>query len=338
MFNPKYTITARLLANIKRIAELVEKLNGRQFSDVVLFEFEKRAREVSAYSSTSIEGNPLPLTEVKRLIKSSPKEIRDTEKEVLNYNNALVFINNHPEKIFNLNLITGVQKMVTDGLINKFNSGKIRQEAVFVNNPKTRKVIYLPPDYQDVPEMMDELIKYVNNSKEVVDPLILAGIFHKQLVIIHPFVDGNGRTSRLITKKLLYNMGLNTFNLFSFENYYNNNITKYFENVGLYGNYYEIKDIDFTSWLEYFTDGIIDELLRVTGELNKFELKDIGRLEDYHKIIIEYIKKNGTMKDSDYAKLTKRARPTRYIDFKKLIDFNLIERKGKGKNSYYTLK
>ena len=85
MFNPKYTITARLLANIKRIAELVEKLNGRQFSDVVLFEFEKRAREVSAYSSTSIEGNPLPLTEVKRLIKSSPKEIRDTEKEVLNF-------------------------------------------------------------------------------------------------------------------------------------------------------------------------------------------------------------------------------------------------------------
>ena len=203
MFNPKYTIIARLFANIKRIAELVEKLNGRQFSDVVLFEFEKRAREVSAYSSTSIEGNPLPLTEVKRLIKSSPKEIRDTEKEVLNYNNALVFINNHPEKIFNLNLITGVQKMVTDGLINKFNSGKIRQEAVFVNNPKTRKVIYLPPDYQDVPEMMDELIKYVNNSKEVVDPLILAGIFHKQFVIIHPFIDGNGRTARLIEKWFL---------------------------------------------------------------------------------------------------------------------------------------
>lgn len=339
MFNPKYTITTKILANIKRIAELATELNGRHFSDVVLFEFEKRAREISAYSSTSIEGNPLPLTDVKRLIKNSPEKIRDTEKEVLNYNNALVLINNHSEKILNLNFILEIQKIVTSELINKFNSGRIRQESVFVNDPKTRKVIYLPPDYQDVPKMMDGLINYINDNKEKIDPLILAGIFHRQFVIIHPFVDGNGRTSRLITKKILSNMGLDTFNLFSFENYYNNNVTKYFENVGVFGNYYEIKDsVDFTSWLEYFTDGIIDELLRVTKELNKVGSKESDRLEDHHKMIIEYIRENGIMKDSDYAKLTNRARATRYIDFKKLIGFNLIERRGKGKNSYYILK
>ncbi|MDK2948952.1 MAG: hypothetical protein PWQ56_117 [Patescibacteria group bacterium] len=339
MFNPKYTITTKILANIKRIAELATELNGRHFSDVVLFEFEKRAREISAYSSTSIEGNPLPLTDVKRLIKNSPEKIRDTEKEVLNYNNALVLINNHSEKILNLNFILEIQKIVTSELINKFNSGRIRQESVFVNDPKTRKVIYLPPDYQDVPKMMDGLINYINDNKEKIDPLILAGIFHRQFVIIHPFVDGNGRTSRLITKKILSNMGLDTFNLFSFENYYNNNVTKYFENVGVFGNYYEIKDsVDFTSWLEYFTDGIIDELLRVTKELNKVGSKESDRLEDHHKMIIEYIRENGIMKDSDYAKLTNRARATRYIDFKKLIEFNLIERRGKGKNSYYILK
>ena len=45
-------------------------------------------------------------------------------------------------------------------------------------------------------------------------------------------------------------MGLNTFYLFSFENYYNQNVSRYFEEVGVSGNYYEIKDkIDFTSWL-----------------------------------------------------------------------------------------
>jgi Fic family protein len=339
MFNPKYTITTKILANIKRIAELATGLNGRHFSDVVLFEFEKRAREISAYSSTSIEGNPLPLTDVKRLIKNPPEKIRDTEKDVLNYNNALVLINNHSEKILNLNFILEIQKIVTSELINKFNSGRIRQESVFVNDPKTRKVIYLPPDYQDVPKMIDGLINYINDNKEKIDPLILAGIFHRQFVIIHPFVDGNGRTSRLITKKILSNMGLDTFNLFSFENYYNNNVTKYFENVGVFGNYYEIKDsVDFTSWLEYFTDGIIDELLRVTKELNKVGSKESDRLEDHHKMIIEYIRENGIMKDSDYAKLTNRARATRYIDFKKLIGFNLIERRGKGKNSYYVLK
>lgn len=339
MFLPKYTITSKILFNIKRITELVTELNGKHFPDVVLLDFERKAREVSAHSSTSIEGNPLPLTEVKKLIKNAPENARDTEKEVLNYNKALVYLNGLKNPSFDLKLVLDIQKMVTDGLVIKFNSGKIRQQPVFVNDPKTRQAIYFPPDHQDVPELMNELIEYVDLNKKKVDPLILAGIIHKQFVIIHPFIDGNGRTSRLITKVLLSNMGLDTFNLFSFENYYNNNVTKYFQNVGLIGNYYDLKDsVDFTSWLEYFTDGIIDELLRVGNELNNIEIVPDRQLQSYHKEILDFIKKNGLIKDSDYRKMTKRAKATRHLDFKKLIALDLIEMQGGGKSSYYVLK
>lgn len=93
MFNPQYTITNKLLGNIKRIAEIITGLNSRSFSKVILLEMERRAREVSAYSSTSIEGNPLPLTDVKRLLKNKPESIRDSEREVLNYNKALIELN-----------------------------------------------------------------------------------------------------------------------------------------------------------------------------------------------------------------------------------------------------
>ncbi len=51
------------------------------------------------------------------------------------------------------------------------------------------------------------------------------------MIIIHPFIEGNRRTTKLTTKVLVAAMGLNTFNLFSFENYYNKNITKYFLNL-----------------------------------------------------------------------------------------------------------
>ncbi len=68
MFNPKYTISHKLLSNIKRIAEIVTDLNCHRFPKVALHQMELRAREVSAYSSTSIEGNPLPLTDVKRIL------------------------------------------------------------------------------------------------------------------------------------------------------------------------------------------------------------------------------------------------------------------------------
>ena len=158
------------------------------------------------------------------------------------------------------------------------------------------------------------------------------------MVIIHPFMDGNGRTTRLATKILLAEMGLNTFNLFSFENYYNKNVSRYFQSVGEFGNYYELANkIDFTPWLEYFTEGIIDELLRVQKILPEIGISPETELQSYHLKILELIRKKGFIADRDYAKLVTRARATRALDFQKLISLGLIERKGKGKSTYYVL-
>lgn len=342
MFEPKYTISNHLLSNIKRITEIIGDLNSRSFSGIVLAELEKMAREISAFSSTSIEGNPLPLTDVKRILKNKPEHIRDSEKEVLNYNKALIELNDlikNKKQIFDLALILRIQKNITQDLIEKYRCGQLRQEPVFVNNPKLCQTVYLPPEHTDVQRLVNELLEYIKSQENKIDPLILAGIFHKQFVIVHPFIDGNGRTARLATKVLLAKMGLDTFNLFSFENYYNKNVTKYFQEVGLLGNYYDIKDqIDFTSWLEYFTDGIIDELLRVEKNMIQKNTSPQTALKDYHQKIINFINKNGYISDRDYAKLTDRAKPTRNLDFRKLITLNIIEKIGKGKATYYQMK
>lgn len=342
MFSPKYTVTNKLLGNIKRIAEIVTELNSRSFSNVVLVEMQKRAREISAYSSTSIEGNPLPLTDVKRILKNRPENIRDSEREVLNYNKALVELDELIKKDgvpFNLDLLLQIQKTITDGLIAEHRSGHIRREPVFVNDPRKRQTVYFPPDHGEVIPLLNELFEFLEKNAKVIDPLILAGIFHKQFVIIHPFIDGNGRATRLATKILLAKMGLDTFYLFSFENYYNQNVTKYFEEVGEIGNYYDLKDkIDFTSWLEYFTDGIIDELLRVKKELEREIATPDTVLKDYHQKILNCIREKGFITDKEYSKLTKRAKPTRNLDFRKLIDLGLIVKIGKGKATYYKFK
>ncbi len=342
MFTPKYTVTNKLLGNIKRIAEIVTELNNRSFSKVVLMEMQRRAREISVFSSTSIEGNPLPLSDVKRILKNRPEHIRDSEKEVLNYNKALIDLDERIKKgsvSFNLDLLQHIQKTITAGLIAKHRWGHIRQEPVFVNDPRTRQTIYYPPDHGEVILLFEEMFEFLKKNAKVIDPLILAGLFHKQFVIIHPFIDGNGRTTRLTTKVLLAKMGLDTFYLFSFENYYNRNVTKYFEKVGVLGNYYDLKGkIDFTAWLEYFTDGIIDELLRVKKELEKEAITPDTVLKEYHQKIIDYIKEKGFITDREYSKLTKRAKPTRNLDFRKLIDLGLIVKAGKGKATYYKLK
>jgi Fic family protein len=341
MFKPKYTITDKLLSSIKYIALLVEELNNQRFPKLVLMDFERKAREVSAFASTSIEGNPLPLTEVKKVLKNKPEFIRDSEREILNYNEALEYLNDLSKKDdleISLDLILTVHKKVIDGLLPDFESGVLRKKPVVVNDPKSGNVVFLPPDHDVVNKLVSDLVKFIHTNKNKVDSLILAGIFHKQMVIIHPFMDGNGRTTRLITKTLLARMGLDTFNLFSFENYYNKNVTKYFQIVGEFGDFNELREkVDFTHWLEYFTEGIIDELLRVKKILPRFGYSPETKIEKYHEKLLNFIKLNGFITDRDYSKLIDRAKATRTLDFQKLIELGFIKREGKGRSTYYVL-
>lgn len=342
MFDPRYTISPKLLANIKRISTLIFDLNNKHFSKIILVELERQAREISAHASTSIEGNPLPLTDVKKILKTHPHYIRNSEREVLNCNEALVWLNGIAKKkgvIFDTKLISEIQKIITKDILPSSRSGKIRKEPVFVNDPQTGKTIYWPPEHNDVAPLLEELFTFIKDNEQALDPLIIAGIFHKQFVIIHPFIDGNGRTVRLATKVLLAAVGLNTFNLFSFENYYNQNVSQYFQNVGVRGNYYDIHaQVDFTPWLEYFTDGIIDELLRVSKILKISAITPETILHTHHKIILNHIKKHGFITDRIYSTLTPRAKPTRNQDFNRLIELGLIERIGKSKATIYKLK
>lgn len=338
MITPKFSISNVLLSNIKRINTLIIELNYRRFPKPVLIEFEATATAVSVYASTSIEGNPLPLTEVKKILKSQPQHIRESEKEVLNYNRTLKFIN-QPNLRVSLPLILDIHKQVTQGLLPAVDCGKLRNKPVVVNDPRTGNPVYLPPDGEDVKPLMKDLVDFITDHRDQIDALILAGIFHKQMVIIHPFVDGNGRTTRLATKVLLAEMGLNTFNLFSFENFYNQNITRYFQTVGESGNYYDlVAQIDFTPWLEYFSEGLIDELLRVQKLFPEAGLTPETHLHPYHIKILETIRERGFITDREYAKLVERAKATRALDFQKLIGLGMIERKGRGRATYYIQK
>lgn len=338
MFKPNYQITNNLLESIKKINELKVKINQKKLSKVVFFELEKKARQVSSFASTSIEGNPLPLTEVKKILKNKPKNIRDSEKEVLNYNQALLNLDKNifkKEYRISKKLICQIQSQVTQGLLPKSQVGKFRQHPVVVNDPKTGKTVFLPPNHQEVEKLIKQLADFVNQNLNKIDPVILAGLFHKQMVLIHPFMDGNGRTTRLLTKLVLAKMGLNTFRLFSFENYYNKNVTNYFKHVGEVGDYYEVKDqVDFTLWLEYFAEGIIDEIYRVQKHFPKI-LKPSLQLKKHHQKILKYLEKNQTITDQQYAQLTDRAKATRVLDFNFLIKKGLVKRKGKGRGTYY---
>ncbi len=335
-FNPLYTITPPLLDMLKRIAILVHELNRHVLPTAVVMQLQSQAQAVSTYASTSIEGNPLPLTEVKRLLKQHPNHARQSEREVLNYNRALTNLNQQVDAPFTAQRLQTIQATVMEELLPAHQVGAWRQEAVVIYVPRGQEIVYLPPDYADVPALMAALITFVQENWGKLDPLLLAGIFHKQMVVIHPFMDGNGRTARLATNLLLAGLGLDTFNLFSFENYYNQNVTRYFEKVGLRDDYYELApNLDFTPWLRYFAEGILDELLRVQKQVEQSKRAPATTLQPHHQQILDHIDEHDFITDKEYAQLTERAKATRTGDFNKLIAFGLLKRHGRGRLTHY---
>ncbi len=86
---PNYTISDKLLFTVREIGESMGEIKSFSLTGKALAKLELEARELSSFASTSIEGNPLALTDVKYLLKNKKEHIRDTEREVLNYNKAL---------------------------------------------------------------------------------------------------------------------------------------------------------------------------------------------------------------------------------------------------------
>lgn len=339
-WKPKYSITDKLLLTIREIGESLGEIKSFSLSKQALAKLELDARELSSYASTSIEGNPLPLTDVKRLLKTQKEAIRDTEREVLNYNKALQALYGEVRSgKFKLTVktIESIQGQVVAGLMdNPAHCGALREAPVIIRNPrKADEIVFIPPDSKDVRGLLADLLKFIQDNIGKIDPIILAGIFHRQCVIIHPFIDGNGRTTRLLTTAILGKAGLDLFGIFSFENYYNRNITRYFKAVGLEGDYYDLADdIDFSKWLEYFADGILDELRRVRKALPEQSAQK-PRLEPHHRQILNYIEEHGSITQREYGGISSRSLASRKLDFDKLVKLNLIKTQGTGRGTYY---
>lgn len=94
-------------------------------------------------------------------------------------------------------ILKEIHSLVLRG-IDKENAGRYRQLNVRISGSS-----HLPPAHFIVPEKMDQYFSFYQNNKNVLHPIVLAADMHEKLVTIHPFIDGNGRTSRLVMNLIL---------------------------------------------------------------------------------------------------------------------------------------
>ena len=177
----------------------------------VLKSLEEKLEIDETHNSTAIEGNTLTLGETALVLTKGVtvggKSLKD-HLEVKGYNKAYRYIKAIYEKTENIkeDLILEINRLVfsdfTEDLKKQwdYGIGIYRREPVFIQGSN-----YVPPNYVKVPELMKVLIDFLNNIKN--DPVRAAVLAHLGLVTIHPFVDGNGRTARLLQSLIIFQGG-----------------------------------------------------------------------------------------------------------------------------------
>lgn len=158
------------------------------------------------YNSNGIEGNTLTLRETQVVLEGitvGGKSIKE-HLEAINHEQAILFLDelvkdNEPISEWN---IKNIHQLILKEIDNE-NAGKYRGENVTIKG-----ATHIPPDYIKVPELMEKLILNYETWNNY-HPIIRAALLHGELVKIHPFIDGNGRTSRLLMNLDLMNSGYN---------------------------------------------------------------------------------------------------------------------------------
>ncbi len=256
----KVTLNNEILKYITEIEKNRYKVSSVKLPRAVVNKLRKNSKKKSSYASTKIEGNPLTEKQVDEVIESDDrKHYLKPEQEVRNYFLALNYLEERAKnkEKFSKQLILDVQKYVEKGASKEKIGlrGPMPPGVLFaVYDSQSGTPDYIPPEYCDVPDLLDELVEYVNTTDD--HPLIVAAVVHYQIVTIHPFEDGNGRTARLMSGYILDINGFGFNGIGSLEEYFAYDIDEYYESIqmGLPALYYSGRENPPHPeiWINYF--------------------------------------------------------------------------------------
>ena len=334
-FTPKFTITNPMTSAITQIERARGFLEAAKLSDDWVKEMSNKALLKEAHHTTHIEGTRLTIEQAERLWngKAVPEADPDDTRELLNYRDAFEFVSDCLDSgdPITEGMIREIHRKLVQGVRGgKAAPGEYRRIQNYVVNSVTGETIYTPPSAVDIPMMMSQLVKWLNDDIEI-HPVLISGIAQFQLVHIHPFLDGNGRTSRLLSTLCLYKAGYDFKRLFTISEYYDRDRPTFYKTIQSVRK----NDMDMTGWLEYFVTGLQTQMVEVkelgeliirldvlTGKynLNERQSKAVGHILQYGRLTIQ-----------DYEKLCPEVnRRSLQRDLNGLLEKRLVNETGTG--------
>jgi len=363
MFKPNFTITSNLLTYVSAIESAKALIDHSPLVPAWEAKFKKDAMVRTVHFGTKIEGNDLTQDQVQKVTRleliNDPAEAakrtgilareRDVQ-EVLNYRNVVKWIDEQDTSLsanlFSAKTLQHFHALTMQRLLVDDEIGHYRRKQVIVKGAGKHagKVVFRPPVSVEVPFLIEGFFKWFNSpGAKQLHPIFRAAITHYQLVFIHPFIEGNGRTARAMATLALYAAGYDFKRFFSSEEYFDSDVESYYSALQ---SVQQHKKTEMTYWLEYFCYGLAMEVEKVKEKVLKLSKdlkmkKELGRqvaLSERQIVILELLQDQGEISSTDAQEMLPNVSVDTILrDLKDLIEKKVVDKHGITKGVTYTL-
>lgn len=351
-FKNKLSFDFNTNQQILKLISFIDSFKGKwniveQRENVYLKELRKIATIESIGSSTRIEGAQLTNEEIKQLLDNmeiTKLKTRD-QQEVIGYYDVLEIIYESYSEIpisksYIQQLHQRLLKYSTKDDRHRGNYKNLSNKVVANYPDGTQKIIFNTTEPHLVDSEMTDLIEWTNEQLEIneIHPLVIIALFIYEFLSIHPFQDGNGRLSRLLTNLLLLKSDYQFIQYVSFENLIEQKKKAYYEALmdGQKDRYNDAERIN--SWILFFLSSLETLIERLEQKYDVFKSKG-GYLNDRQKMIKSFIEKNQPIKISNLSKaFTEITIHTLKKDLQYLKTEQIIDSIGKNKGTIYIIK
>jgi Fic family protein len=324
--------------------------------------FRDDAMTRTVHYGTKIEGNDLTHEQAEQLLKVSSSDDSQTAaeqagivarerdvQEVINYRQVIEWINQwqsfvpDPSKLSE-EILKSLHKLTMQRLIEPQYIGHFRDKQVVIRSATDSAIVFRPPVHVEIPYLVEEFFTWLNSpAAQQLHPIFRAAITHYQIVYIHPFIEGNGRTARALATLVLYTSGYDFKRFFSLEKYFDDDVEQYYQALLSVQ-----QQNDMTYWIEYFCYGLAIEIDKVKQQVLKLskdtKLKqELGgqqiALSERQIVLLELFQTHEDVTSSDAQEVLPNVSVDTILrDIKDLVTKGVVEKKGVTKGVTYRLR
>ena len=296
------------------------------------------AKVQSTEASNKIEGIVTTNTRVQQLCQEKTTPRNRDEEEIMGYRDVLNTIHESYEYIpvrasYILQLHRDLYKYSERGIGGRFKSTQNYVSATYPDG--SQKILFTPLAPYETPDAVNAICESFNQTMDActIDPLVLIPIFINDFLCIHPFNDGNGRMSRLLTTLLLYRCGYVVGRYISLESKIEKTKEKYYKVLNLCDDNWHEGHNNPTPFVKYLLGIILSAYRDFEARVDLFDEK-LPAVELVRRAVNQKI---GKFTKSEIMELVPSiGKASVENSLKKLIEDGTIQRHGKGKSTFYT--